>query len=166
MGKGQIIMSKEISLVINDMDSLVNRFNDQELSPEAGNYIFNESFEMRLRKNFIVNVITKFDVNDEAKVLITDMIHKYFGHNVRSTIYYIKFSLVKQFILFILGIILIILAVLIPSEVISEVLLICGWVCVWETVYGLFFVDTKYHIQMKRCRNLSQCRVNVRYEVD
>ncbi len=166
MGKGQIIMNKEISIVINDMDSLVNRFNNQELSKEVGDYIFNESFEMRLRRDFVINVITRFKVSNEEKGFINDMIHRYFGLNVKTSIYYIKFSLVKQLILFVLGVLIIVCAVVISSKVISEVLLICGWVCVWETVYGLFFVDTKYHIRMKRYKELSQCKVNVRYEVD
>ncbi len=150
-----------ISITVRNRDDLISKFNDQQLSDELGNYIFLESFESGFRKKLVIQLVIKFKVSDKEKTNINDMIHRYFGLGVKESIYYIKFSLAKQLVLFILGVILIVLAVLTPLKVISEVLLISGWVCVWETVYGLFFVDTKYHVRMKRFKQLSQCKVKI-----
>ncbi len=154
-------MENVIKVLVRDSDSLYNKFSNGELSDELGNFIMMSSFEKKLSRDIRVEMTTCFAVSDDDKDLINDMVHRYFGLSVKQMIYYIRFSIVKQLILFVLGIILIIMSVLMPGKVISEVLLISGWVCVWETVYGLFFIDTKYHVKMKRFRELSRCKVVV-----
>lgn len=151
-----------INIVVKDKDDLYNRFNNNKLSDDLGNYIYGQSLSYKIKEEIKINIKTEFELNGKEKNNLVDMIREYFGLNIKETLIYYKYNNFKKILLFILGIILICLSHFIEilnDFLISEVFLIIGWVAVWEVFDNILLVETKKKFKLERFRKLVKCKI-------
>ena len=102
-------------------------------------------------------------MTEEQENNLADMIHRHFGLETQKSILTFQYKTKYQILLFLIGIFLIALSNL-PFisnlSTLHEILLIFGWVAVWELIYDIMFVDIKENIKRKRFKKLSKVKIN------
>lgn len=88
-----------------------------------------------------------------------DTIRRTFGLKVQDALYYYEKAKSKKTILFLIGIVLIIIYYLSFIEIVSEIVLILGWLAIWESVYSFLADSSKDYIYIYRLRKLSSSRI-------
>lgn len=151
-----------INLIIQNKEDFYDKFNTNRLSKELGDYLYNNSLQFSLKETLSISIITTFKLEKREQEEIVDMVREHFGLSVRETLNYYKFNRVKKLILFILGILLICCAhftELRHDFIFSEVLLIIGWVAIWEVFENIILVETKKRFKLKYLKKLVKCKI-------
>lgn len=152
-----------IEISFDEKDDYINQFNQQKLSSDLSNYILEECRGKSLSNRITLNMKIKFKITEIEKEELVRMIHGNYKTDLEEYIIILKHSSLKKFIVFLIGIALIYLAYfnsIISSEVIKEIILIIGWVAIWEAAYTWFFESSRNKIRKKRLKQLAKCRVN------
>lgn len=152
-----------INININKYEDVMEKYDNNKLSSELAYFIYNQYMSLPLRKGIELNIETNFEITEEQEDIISDMIHRYFGLQVQKSIYNFRYKTKYQIFLFLIGVLLIAISnlkVLAELSTIHEILLIIGWVAVWELFYDGFFVDYKENIKRKRYKKLSEVKIN------
>ncbi len=158
-------MKKEtiIEISFDGKDDYISQFNNAKLSDRLSNYILEECRGKSLSNRITLNIKTNFKINANEKEEFIKMVHENYKTDLKEYTLILKFSNIKKSIIFFIGIILIYLAYfrgISSNEVISEVILIIGWVAIWEAAYTWFFESDKNRIKAKRLKQLAKCRIN------
>mgnify|MGYP000301592196 FL=1 len=75
------------------------------------------------------------------------MIHAYYGLEVQDNLIFNKYNLIRNLVLMFLGFITLVLAFNIRNKaynVIPEVMIIIGWILLWEVLYYFLFDNLHY----------------------
>ena len=122
-------MEKEIIIDINNIYELVEKYNDNKISQDMIKYVVKEAMLVKNYEKIKLVINKKCNVkNNVSKMLKVGLKEEY----QRSLQQYQSNNKRQLFFLF-LGFILIFLALLIKERtVIKEILLISGWVPIWE----------------------------------
>lgn len=153
---------KEIIVVtLEDQHSYKNPFNENKLSQDLSNYILEECKGLNYNDELELHIKTKFDISREEKVNIINMIRSNYGIDVRENVIYREHLIKKNILLFIFGCLFIAYSFFIEdvSATISEIILIIGWVGIWEVVYSIFFSEYKKRMEIKRLKQLTNSRI-------
>lgn len=153
----------EISVFISEQKDIVNKFNDDTLSNELSNYIYEECEGYPINSEFQINIETAFPLTDKQKNIIVDLIHANYGILVRENLIYQKKKKNLEILLFIIGFVFVLSSHLIGNIgflLFDEVILIIGWVFIWEFAYSVFFHDIKRKIEINRYKKLAKCKVH------
>ena len=156
-------MKNIIEINVNNYIDVVDKFNNNQLSHDLANFIYNQYKAMPIRNNVEININVNFFITEKEQEHLADMIHKYFGLEVQKSIMVARYKTKYQILLFLIGIFLITLSNLSfisKLTTIHEILLIFGWVAVWELIYDIMFVDINENVTRKRYKKLSKVRVN------
>lgn len=153
-------MKHVISVDINEFDSIFNQYNHNLLSYDFGKYLYNSITTIKNTNKITIEITSKIDLSNEEQKKIKETI-------VKNTEFYLKKekNLKKQdnynkIFLMIIGITLILLANLIKEiYLIEELLLISGWVAIWEVVNDLLFVDSKRSKKIKYLKRLYKSNI-------
>ena len=150
-----------IEINLHSKEDYKNPFNENKLSNELSEYILEECKGFPYNCELELNIKTKFKLNSEERIKLISMIRSNFGLDVRENLIFMNNLIKKDIFLFLFGCIFIIISAAIKKNVpiLSEVILIIGWVGIWEVVYSLFFSDYKRRLQIKRFRQLSNCKI-------
>lgn len=135
-------MEKVINVDIKEMDDLVERYNEEIVSKDLINYILNQAKFINKKDNLKIIINQKFDFECDIIKMINKALNDLYLLNLKKS--YI--NNIKQFIFLILGIICLILYGIVNNPIISEIILIGGWVLIWKMVDLFLFSDT----QLKR----------------
>jgi hypothetical protein len=148
-----------INIVLENKKDFYSKFSDKILNQDLFDYIFNECYGENYKNNVIINIYTKKELSSTEKNNMMDMVRRTFGLKVQDELYYYNSGKDKKIILFLVGIALIIIYYLSFINVLRELILILGWLAIWESTYS-FLSDTKRdYIYIYRLRKLSNCRV-------
>lgn len=91
---------------------------------------------------------------------IINKIHNNYKTDLNEQLLMIKYSNIKNFVISLLGILFLYLYYFIKINfVLSEMILIVGWVAIWEAVYAWLFVRDKDNIKIKRLKKLANCEI-------
>lgn len=156
-------MKNAIEINIDNFEDAIEKFDNDKLSSKLAKFIYEQYLVLSPNKGIEINVKTTSSLTEEQKHLLADMIHKYFGLETQKNILNFKYKTRYQIILFLIGILLIILSNLSfisKFDTVHEILLIFGWVAVWELIYDIMFVDIKENIKRKRYKKLSKVKIN------
>lgn len=150
-----------IKVVINDYKDIVNPFNEELLSNEFADYIYSQSalFSLKTRIKILIQVP---NLEKEKHLKLFDEIHAYFGKKVQENLIYSNRNRIKQLILVFIGIVFILISyhfIVYEQALLKEILLIAGWVSIWEAIYSVLFTETKRRFKIKRLKQLSKCRI-------
>lgn len=157
----------DININLVNKEDLINKFNNQELNSELGDYIYQKAVISKISRNkfFRINIKTDFQTNSKEEIL--DMIRSYYGNKVKEELLHLKRDYIKNSILFIIGIILLILAYFtqtITDFVLPEIFIIVGWLAIWEMAYGVFFYNSKHRLRVRLLKKLTKCKIIINEE--
>lgn len=155
-----------VEVYLKSKESFVNRFNDKELNSELGDYIFNKALISKLikKQGLKIKICTNFEVAEEEKESMLDMIRSYYGHLIKTELIYLKINYIKSLILFLVGIVLLSLAYVsefVTKFVLPEILVIIGWLAIWEAANAILLSNTNHNKKIKILKNLTTCYVEI-----
>lgn len=154
--------TKIINITLKSLEDAKSIYNDSTLSDGLSNYIYKECLGISIKNTFKIRIKTNFKITEKEKDELVTLIRSNFGLDIQEKLLHKKRETIKQVLLFLIGIFFIFLSNLISLEsvfIINEVLLIAGWVQIWEAVYSIFFVDTKNNYSTKRLKQLTTCKI-------
>lgn len=155
-------MTNNIEIDIKSKEDMFNKFNEDLISEDLGNFIFKQSKKISLTSKVTIEIYDKVGLTKEERGRLIDAIREYFGLMVKEKLIYIDFNNVRKIFLFVIGVVLILLSNALTkvfSFLIPELFLIAGWVAIWETVYSIFFSDNQNRVEIKKLKELTKCDI-------
>ena len=158
-------MKKNINRIIinlNHNDDACNKFNNHILSKDLGNYIYEQYTSFK--NDGIIKLIISSDeeMNKEFKENLRIMIMDYINSNIIDLDKIHKKQYIKSFLLTFIGICLIFIAHffhIYNEYIVSEVLMIAGWVSIWEVFDNLVFKESKWRSKYNGYKKLKKCEI-------
>lgn len=154
-------MNKKIDIYVDDIDTFKERLNPNRLSNEIATYIEKEFFYLS-GDQMTLEIHSKKAFREEEKENIVNLIREHYGLYVKRELKLQQVRRIKKFVLLVIGILLIAFSSYLASffdSIIEELLLIAGWVVVWEFVYELIFTDNIARIKIIKSKQLTTCKI-------
>ena len=151
-----------ININLNHNDDACSKFNDNILSKDLGNYIYEQYSGFKKDGEIKIIISSDEQMNDLVKLKLKNMIMEYFKSNITDLNRIHNKIYIKSFLLSIIGICLIIIAHFfnISHEfIVSEVLMIAGWVSLWEVFDNIVFKESKWHSKYNAFRKLIKSEI-------
>lgn len=146
---------KLILLNIKENLDLYEKYND-DISKELINYLLNEA--RYIRDDIKINI----NINPEIKCEnIKHLLNKGLEKTLEEIKKMDKVNNNKQLIFFLFGLLFLVFSTLIVNEIIKEIIIISGWVAIWETVDVLLNIDSKSALDKKTIKKLINCEIEV-----
>ena len=140
-------MEKEIKVDISSREELLERYNDSKVCRDVVEYIIKEA--MLVEKNKKIKIVVNKDnavINENCKELIINGLRDEYKRSLERQ----HDNNIKQIYFLIMGSILIYLSFKIKNvQVWREILLISGWVPIWEMVKIELFPDVEGRIKRR-----------------
>lgn len=131
-------MEKIIEIDLFDKYDLTEKYNDKHLFSELLEYIIEQATFVTKRDTVKIVINKKCPMEQDCIKIITDELKQEYNKSLK--LYHI--TNIRQLFLLLLGIFFLFLSTLIKEDVIwKEVLLIGGWVPIWETIDIELFSD-------------------------
>jgi len=140
---------------------IVNIRREKDLFEKYSNKVSNDLLkylveEARVKDDIEIIINTKLDINNIDKLIKDGLENSY-----KNTKIIDKFYDNKQIILFIVGMLFLIFSTITQPEIIKELILIIGWVAVWEVVDKAIKVNSKQKYNRKIIKKLINCKIKV-----
>lgn len=146
---------KLILLNIKEKSDLYEKYNDN-ISKELINYLLDEA--RYIRDDIKINI----SINSEIKCEnIKHLLNKGLEKTLEEIKKMDKVNNNKQLIFFIFGLLFLVFSTLIVNEIIKEIIIISGWVAIWETVDVSLNIDSKSALDKKTIKKLINCEIEV-----
>ena len=131
-------MKKIIEIDLNSKEDLLERYNNKRISKDLVEYLINETNFVSKKDSVVIQINNNIKADiDIAKYLINGLKDEY-ESTIRS---HLKNNII-QIVLFFLGIFFLFLSTQInSSDIWKEILLIGGWVPIWEMIDLELFND-------------------------
>jgi len=124
-------MEKIIEIDISDKYDLVDKYNEKKISKELLEYIIKQAGLVKRKHRIKIMINKRCNIDKDIKKLIKEGLKEEYNRSLEEYHHNNK----KQIFLLILGILFIFLSTLIKDGIIwKELLLIGGWVPIWEMV--------------------------------
>lgn len=160
MNNGDDIVDKVIKINIRKKEDYVSKFNDDILAKDLSNYIMEEYKSFNIKKNFYIEISSDYDIASSEKDKITSMIRANFGTEISELMEYRKKTVYMDAIILIFGIIALVFYLFSSNiPILSEFILVFSWVLIWESAYNLIFGGFSNRIDIKRRKNLTNCKI-------
>jgi len=145
----------KIEIELKDKKDFVSKYNNNRISNELYNYIKEESKLLNIKEQFNIEIKPQFKMTDEEKELLALNIKKTTSEEIKDLEYIEKKVLIKELLFLMIGIIITFFWFVVrKSEFISEIILIIGWLFVWEAVKKLVFSKVENRLNIKRLKQI------------
>lgn len=152
-------MQTTIKLNLKKKEDFYCKYSNYILNPELRSYLFDECYGDDYKNKIVINIYTKLKLSNSEKNKMIDTIRRTFGLKVQDELYYYEKSKFKKTILFLIGIVLIVIYYFSFVNIIKEIILILGWLSIWESVYS-FLIDSKRdYIYIYRLKQYAKARI-------
>ncbi len=143
---------KQIKLTLKELDTARNCYNSEMLEPSLDEYLSNQiGFQDDKEFTLKVNGLKTKKEQEQFEYLL----HHFYENKVELLFNQDKKSDWRRPFLLILGIVLIFISQLFSIAVVSEVLLVAGWVAIWEMVDDILFREDTRRSEIKIAKILS-----------
>ena len=155
-------MNNKIEIYLNKLEDYKNKFNKNRISSDLFNYILEEIKTINIKEKLEIDIYTNnFTLTDLEKEELALMIKKTYEDDSNDLIYIDNILTFKELIMLLIGIIIIIIYVIFHnSPVISEIILIIGWLIIGEALERLFFTKTEARHKIKRRKQIIKSKIN------
>lgn len=131
-------MENLLKIDIDNKYDLIDKYNEKKLSNELLKYIINQTIFTKKNKKIKIVINKKININKDSVEMIREGLKKEYTKSLEER----NRNNAKQFILLILGMIFIFIATRIENRGMwREIILITGWVPIWEMVKIELFSD-------------------------
>jgi len=144
-------MEKIVEIDLNNKYNLVDKYNEKKVSNEMIEHIIKEAAFAKKKDEIKIIINKKCYIHRNSVKLIKEGLIEEYNKSLEET----HRNNIKQIIFLFLGVIFISLSTLIKEGVIwKEVLLISGWVPIWEMIEVALFPDVNGRRKRKIIRKL------------
>lgn len=145
-------MKSIIKIYLKDSNDYRNQYNREILSYQLSEYILDELKGIDLKQKIEFNISTEFEMNDQEKNCLVDMIRNNFGADISEIINIEKKQRIIHCLILIIAIVLIIISYLLHVWLLSEFILILGWVLLGESICNFLYkgMETNYEISRRK----------------
>lgn len=149
-------MKKVIEIDLNNKEDLLEKYNNKRISKELIEYLINEANFINKKDNVVIQINNNIKTDiDIVKYLINGLKDEY-ESNIKS---HLKNNII-QIILFFLGIFFLFLSTQInDNDIWKEILLIGGWVPIWEMIDLELFNDFRGHKRKRILQKLLDSKI-------
>lgn len=147
-------MKRIIELDIVNKDDLLEKYNKKQASRDLINYIV-ESISYIDKKDEVKIILNNHFKDINSKELILEGLKREYH---KSLVKYIHNNIV-QIIYLILGVVMIFLSTIIKESILSEVVLIGGFVFIWAMIEMEIFTDVMDRRKRKRLKKLLRSEI-------
>lgn len=148
-----------IEVVLNSKEDYINQFHNKKISKELSDYILNESKAFKPNEKLEIHVFSN-NMSIEEKHEFIDMVRENYGIDIRELCILSEKKNISNLLCLLFGIIALFLNLLVDIiPIVSEFVLIFGWVLIWEGIYNMLFDGLKTRIMIKRLKNLTSCKI-------
>ena len=145
----------KIQIYLNDKKDYISKFNQERISKELYGYIKNEVKLININKKINIEITSKFSLTDKEKETLALNIKNTSEEELNDIKVLEEKVILKDLLLLLRGIIIIfIYFILKNTPIISEVILIIGWLFIWEAIARLLFAGTERKIQKQRLKQI------------
>jgi len=131
-------MEEIIQIDLNNKYDLLNKYNERKTCDTIIEYIIKQATTIKKNKKIKIIISRRFYIDKDVSSLIKEGLKEEFRRSIHER----DTNNIKQFFFLILGIIFIFLSTLIKDKALwKELLLITGWVPIWETIELELFSD-------------------------
>lgn len=154
------MMLKIINLTIKDIDVCRHSFNSSHISEELKEYLLSQCKATLPKDEIEINIYSKKLFTRDEKKELTDMIREHFGLEFRELNLIKEKNKLANLLCFLVGIIFLFIDILVNiNPILSEIVLILGWVLIWESSYNVMFGEIKNRMKINRVGKLAKCKV-------
>ena len=145
-------MENIIKIQLKDKNSYKNPYNEQIISYDLSNYILEELKGSDIKQNVKFIVSSDFEMKEEEKEDLVYMIRKNFGADISEIENASKKQRMSNYLILLIGIVFILIYSLLNIEVISEFILIFGWVFIGESICNFLYkgIENRYQIMRRK----------------
>ena len=119
-----------INIDIKQIDDLSEKYNDDVVSKDLIHYILNQAKFVNRKEKISINIDLKFQTDIDIIDMIKKSIRKEYLLNLKRS--YIND--IRQIFFLLFGIICLFLSTVIKHEIVKEIILIGGWILIWEMI--------------------------------
>lgn len=149
-------MKNTITIDIEEKNDYTCPYNKQKLNSELLTYILDESKGIPLQNKIEIEVYSHFDKNE--KKYFVDILRSNLGEDIKESYLEMKLTYIKAILLFLFGLLFVFLSNIVP-QIIKEIILIIGWVGIWESCYIFLFDRIHTRIKIKKFKKLVNAKV-------
>lgn len=142
-----------IRVLIKDEKSLYEEFSNS-LSQTLIDYLIQEAM---IKKNIVIEVDTKTNIPNLEEIFYKG-INEYYSKLVLKD----KIYDVKQIIFILLGIICLITSTLLDNYLLRELLIIAGWVAIWDVIDYYLNKNMEYRREKRVLKKLMKAKIIVK----
>ncbi|MBR5227270.1 MAG: hypothetical protein IKV94_01355 [Clostridia bacterium] len=147
---------KKIEIEITDKKSVLDKFNSNKISSELLDYIIVQCSHINKKDDFQIVINKKVHIEDEIDILIKEGIKEAYLKSWKKN----KSNNMKQILFFIAGVSIIAVSTLLEENSIwKELLLITGWVPIWEMIEMEIFTDVRGRRMRKLLKRIMQSEI-------
>lgn len=149
-------MEKIIKIDLNDKNDWLDKYNSNKASDELIKYIVNYHRFVSRKDKIKIVINKKCNIEQNCTELITEALKEEYRKSLKVQ----RINNIKQISLFIIGVLFIFLSTIVTkAEIWREILLIVGWVPIWEMVDLELFTDTDEKRKRKVLEKLLQSEI-------
>lgn len=153
-------MLKVIDVNIDSIDDCRHRFKPSDISDDLADYLLKQCEATLYGDSFEIAFYSLKEFTREEKKELTDMIREHFGLELREAYIIKEKNNIVNLLCFLFGIVFLFIDILVKlNPIVSEIVLILGWVLIWETSYNLFFGEIRNNVKISRIKKLIDCKV-------
>ena len=135
-------MKKVIEIDLNSKDDLLEKYNNKRISKDLIEYLINEINFINKNDNVVIQINNNINTDIDIVKYLTNGLKDEYKSNIKS---HLKNNII-QIVLFFLGIFFLFLSTQIKgNDIWKEILLIGGWVPIWEMIDLELFNDYRGH---------------------
>ena len=145
-------MENIIKIHLKQSSDYKNTYNEKIISYNLSNYIFEELKGIALNEKIKFVISSDFYMDKEEQENFVYMIRKNFGADITEIINLSKKQRISNYLILLLGIIFILIYSIFNLEVVSQFILIFGWVFIGESICNFFYkgIENKYQIMRRK----------------
>ena len=155
-------MNYKIEIYLNELNDYKNKYNKNRISSELFDFILEDIKTINEKEKLEINIYTKnFTLSDKEKEELALMIKTTYEDDSNDLIYIDNVLTFKELVMLLIGIIIIIIYfIFYNSPIISEIILIIGWLIIGEALERLFFTRTEARHKIKRRKQIIKSKIN------
>ena len=146
---------KKIEVHLKDKNDFTSRYNENRISSDLYTYIKKEVKLADIKDKINIEISTDFKLTDKEKEQLSLNIKKTSEEEINDIKYIEEKVLLLELLFLFIGFIIIFLYFLIKNiAIISEIVLIIGWLLIWEALDRLIFSRTENKIKKQRLKQI------------
>lgn len=154
--------SYKIKVELSDLNNIFNQYNHDFLSDDLSKYLYNCCTYTKPLESITIEIKSHINLPDSDKEKIRQTIIKNYNFYLNKEKKIKKHDNLKKIFLSFIGVCLIYLTKILNNldlYLLQEILLISGWVAIWEVTYSILFVDTKRNFKLDHLKKLAKSKI-------